>query len=1375
MIKKILILLLLLFASIGVNAQQNYWAPGVAPSSTSFTPTWRVIPGSTDSLGDFTIANGNKSYRILSAVRIKQLYGGSYTAGFGLNLTGTVFKVDTSLIQTIANFFPKGDTRYSRLPNNGLQTVSGFTGIGGTLVRSTAIDISNHDFELRDDRTVSGTHTNLQFDLFPSNTDPFINLHILRDDGTNYNEGIFQLHSDYAQISAGNGYIDLNPTGASYGSSGAHGKLIEMGTDLIIHDDVDNKGAIYPIHYNFAQSPQQIPDREYVDSLATAATVTASNGLTKTGNNIKWQGTLTDLSTTINTNGNDLVIGDATADVAITPGQVVLEGIDPATVLGSLIRVGSDGLTLQGPGQSSVLQFGVDSSASYTSEKHTGIDYININHATFNANTLIPYGLADSLITARGSTQTLQTVTDNGKITTNDITALRYAASGTGGNGYVDLLSQSASPTSTSGHLKIYADSLNRLSWKNSTYRRTLRVTRPSDQTMQAAYRQNTIWADSTDVAIGYLHKTGSLAESVNGYKTFTDTASISKLFIDTATVDTSGIYDQIYRSSTGRIKMLNKNNSGSFYSQLNLGNPVTIACYGTSITYGYNPLGTFPAINGRSELRSAFNPPTMMDSILHIRTGLTNITTINRGLPSGTAQNGYQNWKTASFTNAAFLEYGINEASGMTSAAGYKQALIKFVVKLLNQGTYVIFTASTFHQQPNANGYIRQYKQIQAEVASLLGIPIYDAGKQINYLAQNTFQPSDDTHLSDLGYTAIGEGMAAFILNSTQFKAEGNRVYDMQSGLPKFGSVTNSGAPSVSGWTVALFTTSKNTFAFDLQEPVDVYSSIIRTSATPNSLSWKTGATTILDTVGATATKTKKLFTLYPGHHVINVENITNSNIIRLDYLEFRGVQPVTLTDASVTGVLPVAKGGTNKSSYTTGDILAATAAGVVGVIPDGTAGFALVSAGTGVLPAYGTINVSTGTTGTVPINRGGTNSIATLNNNRIIRTTGGAMVEAAAITATRLLVSDANGTPVAATPTTTEANYLSGVTSAIQTQLNAKAPLASPSFTGTVNMAGLTASSAVATDASSNLVSVTNTGSGNNVLSASPTLTGTAIVASIAATSNMSGSIGASGTAFASGFFGATATNSIQPISSTLNFKNTSAVNQAAFFSATGNFDFGLTPTDKNYRISISTAASAGGLSSVGNIRFSGITAGGATDSVLTKNPTTNILGAIPSAAFAKVGATNTWASGFSQIFNGGISTNNSGIGFGLFSTFSTARSPVYWNDLATGRSIALYPPASLSANQTITYPDASGTVALTSNLAIHGNSTTTGTATTAVTVTIGTTMANTTYNVTITPRDLLTAVNYYISAQTTTTFTVTFVSALTGSINFDYLVTP
>lgn len=76
----------------------------------------------------------------------------------------------------------------------------------------------------------------------------------------------------------------------------------------------------------------------------------------------------------------------------------------------------------------------------------------------------------------------------------------------------------------------------------------------------------------------------------------------------------------------------------------------------------------------------------------------------------------------------------------------------------------------------------------------------------------------------------------------------------------------------------------------------------------------------------------------------------------------------------------------------------------------------------------------------GTLAIANGGTNSTTALNNNRIIQSSSGKIVEAAAITASRALVSDANGIPVAATTTTTELNFVSGVTSAIQTQLNAK-----------------------------------------------------------------------------------------------------------------------------------------------------------------------------------------------------------------------------------------------------------------------------------------------------------------------------------------------
>ena len=69
--------------------------------------------------------------------------------------------------------------------------------------------------------------------------------------------------------------------------------------------------------------------------------------------------------------------------------------------------------------------------------------------------------------------------------------------------------------------------------------------------------------------------------------------------------------------------------------------------------------------------------------------------------------------------------------------------------------------------------------------------------------------------------------------------------------------------------------------------------------------------------------------------------------------------------------------------------------------------------------------------------IAKGGTNSGAALSNNRIMKSSGGAVVEAAAITASKILKSDANGIPVASIYAEAEI-----------------APLASPTFTGTVTL---------------------------------------------------------------------------------------------------------------------------------------------------------------------------------------------------------------------------------------------------------------------------------------------------------------------------------
>jgi hypothetical protein len=72
------------------------------------------------------------------------------------------------------------------------------------------------------------------------------------------------------------------------------------------------------------------------------------------------------------------------------------------------------------------------------------------------------------------------------------------------------------------------------------------------------------------------------------------------------------------------------------------------------------------------------------------------------------------------------------------------------------------------------------------------------------------------------------------------------------------------------------------------------------------------------------------------------------------------------------------------------------------------------------------------------LPISEGGTNSGTALNNDRIMISSAGAIVEHAAITADRALISDANGLPIASVTTATELSYVSGVTSSIQTQID-------------------------------------------------------------------------------------------------------------------------------------------------------------------------------------------------------------------------------------------------------------------------------------------------------------------------------------------------
>lgn len=144
----------------------------------------------------------------------------------------------------------------------------------------------------------------------------------------------------------------------------------------------------------------------------------------------------------------------------------------------------------------------------------------------------------------------------------------------------------------------------------------------------------------------------------------------------------------------------------------------------------------------------------------------------------------------------------------------------------------------------------------------------------------------------------------------------------------------------------------------------------------------------------------------------------------------------------------------------------------------------------------AFNASNITTGTTrtlsapdatGTIVLNDNtvaltnktidaDSNTITNIENADIKAAAAIALNKLAATTASRALASDASGFVTASATTDTELGYVSGVTSAIQTQINAKAPSASPTFTGTITTP-LTASRAVVTGASNELAASATT----------------------------------------------------------------------------------------------------------------------------------------------------------------------------------------------------------------------------------------------------------------------------------------------------------
>jgi hypothetical protein len=133
-------------------------------------------------------------------------------------------------------------------------------------------------------------------------------------------------------------------------------------------------------------------------------------------------------------------------------------------------------------------------------------------------------------------------------------------------------------------------------------------------------------------------------------------------------------------------------------------------------------------------------------------------------------------------------------------------------------------------------------------------------------------------------------------------------------------------------------------------------------------------------------------------------------------------GLTPSGATTGAVTlaGTLGAGYGGTGLSTYAIGDLLYASGATALSRLADVATGNALISGGVATAPSWGKIGLTTHVSGILPIANGGTNGTATATAGAIAYGTGSAYAFTAAGTLGQVLTSAAAGTPTWTTPTT-------------------------------------------------------------------------------------------------------------------------------------------------------------------------------------------------------------------------------------------------------------------------------------------------------------------------------------------------------------------
>jgi hypothetical protein len=171
-----------------------------------------------------------------------------------------------------------------------------------------------------------------------------------------------------------------------------------------------------------------------------------------------------------------------------------------------------------------------------------------------------------------------------------------------------------------------------------------------------------------------------------------------------------------------------------------------------------------------------------------------------------------------------------------------------------------------------------------------------------------------------------------------------------------------------------------------------------------------------------------------------------------------------------TLAGTLIAANGGTGFGSYAVGDLLYANTTTTLAKLPDVAIGNALISGGVGVAPAWGKIGLTTHVSGVLPIANGGTNGTATPTANGVAYGTGTAYAFTAAGTTGQVLTATTGSAPTWAAPATsgtvTSVSVVSanGLAGTVATATTTPAITLSTTVTGLLKGNGTAISAAVA-----------------------------------------------------------------------------------------------------------------------------------------------------------------------------------------------------------------------------------------------------------------------------------------------------------------------